>query len=388
MRIALVWLPLLISACTTCSASRPKETLSAGEPHVVRERVYSSRGSVIWAMAFLPDGSLLFTLRQGELRRLVLGEDRSTRVAGTTDAAFAGLFAQGQSGLMGVAVDPAFAENRRVYLYFSHEARGVKDNRVARFRLREDFALEDRADIVTGIPFKAAATKDGEAGLHSGGRLHFGPDGFLYLTTGDNHNPTIPQDPEALGGKVLRFTSDGAPAPGNPGIASKNLIWAMGFRNVQGIAFHPKTGATFISEHGPNQDDEVTKLSAGSNGGWNPIGPDGRYNGYDGARMTDTTAIPDATLPVWVHADSQGMSDCAFLHGPIWKAWNDRLAVGFLAGKEITVLALNDALSGVTETDDLPEVTERVRSLVVGPDDALYVSTDSGLILRYAPVAE
>lgn len=374
----------------------PLEPVDAGQPRstvvpqVTREPLFTlPGGGVIWDLAFLPDGAALFTVRSGELHHWRPGQTTSTLVASrsSSGAPFAGLFAEGQSGLMGVAVDPAFATNRQVYLYLSHDAGGTRDNRVVRYRLTEALALEARTDLVTGISYKAVATKDGSPGAHSGGRLRFGPDGFLYLTTGDNHGATIPQSLEALGAKVLRFTTDGAPAPGNPSLGSRKLIWARGFRNPQGLAFHPLNGAAFISEHGPGVDDEVTRLAAGANGGWNPVGASGQYNGYDGARMTDTAAIPDATRPLWVYADSQGMSACVFLRGRGWLAWENRLAVGFLAGRRVNVLDLNETLDQVIEESPLAGVTERVRSLVVGADEALYMTTDDGRIVRFSPRA-
>ncbi|MBX3205735.1 MAG: PQQ-dependent sugar dehydrogenase [Labilithrix sp.] len=359
---------------------------STEEPTITREPVLTLGGSIIWDLAFLPDGSALFTVRSGALRKLTLGNTPSSTVvanAGSAGNPLAGLFAEGQSGLMGVAVDPAFATNRRIYLYFSHDASGTKDNRVVRYRLTPEDTLTDRTDIVTGISYKAAATANGGVGAHSGGRLRFGPDGMLYLTTGDNHSATIPQNVEALGSKVLRFTTDGAPAPGNPNLGSRNLIWALGFRNPQGISFHPWYRSVFISEHGPGNDDEVTKLTAGANGGWNPNN-NGQYNGYSGARMTDTTAVPTAVAPIWKHDASNGMSPCTFLRGTSWKAWDYRLAVGFLNGRKIEVLDFDESLSNVVDTKRFSGVTERVRSLVMGPDEKLYVTTDSGDIFRFS----
>jgi glucose/arabinose dehydrogenase len=356
---------------------------STETPTVDREEIHNLGGSTIWDMAFLPDGSLLYTVRGGQLRRLVIGEASSTVIANTGNA-LTGLLAEGQSGLMGLAIDPQFASNRRIYVYMTHQSGGQKDNRVIRFVLNEQNQLSERTDIVTGISYKAVATENGGPGAHSGGRLRFGPDGHLYLTTGDNHSATIPQDPEALGAKVLRFNTNGETVSGNPTIGSRKLIFAIGFRNPQGLAFHPSTGEVFISEHGPNQDDEVTRLVAGDNGGWNPIGANGDYIGYTGAAMTDLS-VNGAVAPVWTHPDSQGMSACVFLRGTIWKAWTGRLAVGFLAAKKITVLSLDANRTGVSEQTAFPQVEDRVRSMVMGPDARLYVSTDSGRIFRYTP---
>ena len=352
-------------------------------PTVTREPVVELSG-VVWDLAFLPDGAALITMRSGEIRKLAPGATTTTVVAnlGSDGNPLAGSFAEGQSGLLGLAIDPAFSMNRRIYVYFTHDQAGAKDNRVVRYTLTPEDTLADRTDIVTGISYKALGTGNGGPGSHSGGRLRFGPDGFLYATTGDNHNATIPQDVEALGSKVLRFTTDGTPATGNPNIGSRNLIWALGFRNPQGISFHPWTGDVFISEHGPGADDEVTKLVAGANGGWNP-NDNGTYNGYAGARMTDTTAVPMATPPVWKRADSNGMSACTFLRGPSWKAWRDRLAVAFLNGRRIAVLDFDASLSTVVAETSLPDVDERVRSIVVGPDERLWVTSDEGRIFRF-----
>lgn len=404
MKLNFNLLVAFVLGCSGCTTGMPYpgqvpvplDPVDAGEPRstvvpqVSRELLFTlAGGGVIWDLAFLPDGSTLFTVRSGELRRWQPGERTSSVVADRTSAGtpLAGLFAEGQSGLLGVAVDPNFESNRRVYLAFSHDAGGTKDNRVVRYRLTEAFTLEERTELVTGISYKAVATKDGSPGSHSGGRVRFGPDGFLYLTTGDNHDATIPQSLEALGSKVLRFTTEGQPAPNNPSLGSRNLVWALGFRNPQGLAFHPLNGAVFISEHGPGVDDEVTRLSVGANGGWNPVGANGQYNGYDGARMTDAAAVPSAVRPVWVNADSQGMSACVFLAGRSWLAYQNRLAVGFLAGRRVNVLDLNDSLDAVVDDDSLPNVAERVRSLVVGPDEKLYLTTDEGLIVRFSPRA-
>ena len=394
MRTLFVVLFVLAVGCgpTGPVSGRPPQALdpidlsgrSTVVPTVTRETLLTlPGGGVIWDLAFLPDGSALFTVRSGEVRRWRPGESTSELVANrmSAGAPLAGLFAEGQSGLMGLAIDPAFATNRRVYLYFSHETGGTKDNRVVRFRLTENFTLEDRADLVTGISYKSVGTINGGPGAHSGGRLRFGPDGFLYVTTGDNHDATIPQRLDALGSKVLRVSTDGQPAPGNP----SERIWALGFRNPQGLAFHPLNGAVFIAEHGPGVDDEVTRLSAGDNGGWNPVGGDGQYNGYTGARMTDDAAVPDAVRPVWVQADSQGMSACEFLRGSSWLAWEHRLAVGFLAGRRVSVLDFNATLDATVDEDTVPAVSERVRSLVIGPDEKLYMTTDEGLIVRFSP---
>ncbi|MCX8116018.1 MAG: PQQ-dependent sugar dehydrogenase, partial [Burkholderiaceae bacterium] len=297
----------------------------------------------------------------------------------------------------GVAIDPDFANNRYIYVYSTSSLRtNPRTNRVLRLVVAPDFvSVSGRTDIVTDIAFKDQANAVGGAGAHSGGRIRFGLDGYLYVTTGDNHNATLPQDPQRLGGKVLRIDRNGAAAPGNnaPG-GFDPRIYTYGHRNVQGIAFRPGTGQPFTAEHGPNHSDEVTPLVAGGNAGWDPQNRPGltcpdNYCGYAGnvstMPMTDTARFPNAMRPSWTNNNaSQGMGPATFLDGPQWKAWNGRLAVGIMGGQRIEVLELNPAGIAVGNTNaGLPAA--RYRSLVQGPDGNLYIATDAGEIWRVVP---
>jgi glucose/arabinose dehydrogenase len=160
------------------------------------------------------------------------------------------------------------------------------------------------------------------------------------------------------------------------GPTARREIFAYGFRNPQGIAVRPVTGELYLCEHGPNDSDEVTRIVAGGNGGWNPNGPDGRYIGYEGAKMTDTEQFPDAMRPLWVQNDSAGMSGCAFVSGPQWKAWDGALVVGFMAARKMEVLQLSGDGGALVKNTPIPGDGERLRGFTLGPDGALYVSTD------------
>jgi glucose/arabinose dehydrogenase len=309
-------------------------------------------------------------------------------------------FCQGQSGMCGVAVDPEFRKNRFIYVYMASNLNGTKTNRVVRLTVDPAYTkVSGRSDIVTDISFKGSANFWGGAGAHSGGRIRFSQfDGFLYVTTGDNHNGPLPQDLTRLGGKVLRIESDGRAAPGNNTPAGGDpRIFTFGHRNVQGISFRPGTGQPFASEHGPRHDDEVTPLVAGGNGGWAPKPEPGvsclsDYCGYtsnkkDGTPtpMTDLARFPKAMRPSWNNGgESEGMGPCEFLTGAHWKAWDGMLAVGFLRGGRIVLLRLDQA--GIaTKTTTVPGISaERMRALVQGPDGALYVAIDDGEIWRLA----
>ena len=353
-----------------------------------------------WDVAVAADGAMFFTekCRGLSVRR---GDGSVTRLFGTSGSALVApdLACVGQSGVHGVALDPGFATNRTLYVYMlSTLSTSPRTNRVVRLVLSPGYtSAGSRTDIVTDIAFKDAGNAVGGAGSHSGGRLRFGPDGFLYVTTGDNHNPSLPQSPTRLGGKVLRVTTSGAAAPGNaPPAGFDARIFTYGHRNVQGITFRPGSNQPFVSEHGPNHSDEVTPLVNGGNAGWDPQNrpslscPDG-YCGYAGnpstMPMTDVARFPSAMRPSWSNeGSSQGMGPAEFLVGDQWRGWNGRLAVGIMAGSRLKILTLDQSGTATSATDaPLPNV--RYRALTLGPDGNLYVATDAGEIWRVTPSA-
>ena len=380
-----------------------------------------------WDLAFLPDGTMFFTekckglsvqLPDGEVNSL-LGMVGSKGYAMTADD----LFCEGQAGMNGVALDTNFADNHTLYVYSaSRTGDQPATNRVLRLKVSSDLAgVSDRTDIVSDIPFKQAASNHpfGDAGAHNGGRLRFNPeDGFLYVTTGDNHNSALPQFGDNLGGKVLRIDRNGNAALGNADAtpdAFDPRIFTYGHRNVQGIAFHPESHQPIITEHGPWHSDEINALLAGANSGWDPRPnragrgdcPD-NYCGYQPNQneamdrskraaympMTDFKTYPGAMKPLWTNDGySQGISSAAFLKGEQWGDWNGRLVVSFLGigfggtpvGQRINVidLAADGAVRDITEMP-LPTGAARFRGLVMGPDGALYATVDEGQIHRFS----
>ena len=298
------------------------------------------------------------------------------------EAQYAG-FSSGEGGMLGVAVDPAFATNRRIYTCFNSNLSGAVDVRLVRWEVNAGAtALTDRTELVTGIP--AAAN-----GRHSGCRPRFGPDGHIWMGTGDSASPTVPQDPASLGGKVLRVTTSGAAAPGNPGGALDPRIYTFGHRNVQGVSFDD-AGQAWSVEHGTDRDDELNKLVAGGNYGWDPRPLSGPLF-YDESRpMTDPARHPGAIAAVW----SSGLptiapSGATFIpvgaHG--WTGWQDDLAMAVLKDQHLRILTLNSTRTAIEE--QLVRVTGygRLRSAVMGPDGNLYIATDSntGRILKVTP---
>lgn len=390
-------LTILLAACGGGTTSDPdNDPPATGTPALTRTVVLQGLASP-WDIAFASDGAMFFTER---CRGLSVRQPNGTvtRLFGTTGSALvaADLSCVGQSGVHGVALDPAFATNRTIYVYMLSTLNTPRTNRVVRLVVNAGYtAASNRTDIVTDIAFKDAANAIAGAGMHSGGRIRFGPDGFLYVTTGDNHSATLPQHPTRLGGKVLRVTTTGAAAAGNsPPAGFDPRIFTYGHRNVQGISFRPGTNQPFVSEHGPNHSDEVTALVNGGNAGWDPQNrasltcPDG-YCGYAGNAttmpMTDVTRFPTAMPAAWTNnGASQGMGPAAFLAGTEWRDWNGRLAVGIMGGTRMVILELNTA-GAVTSAIDAPLPAARYRALTLAPDGSLYVSTDSGEIWRVTP---
>ena len=409
-----------VGAIALCAAPAFAET-----PTLSAETVLTGLDSP-WDMAFLPDGTMFFTEKcrglsvrtpSGEVRKLLgmKGTEGYAETAGD-------LFCEGQAGMNGVAVDPAFAENRRVYVYSASSMGDPITNRVLRFEVGADLAtLTGRTDIVDDIPYKLAATDHpfGGIGAHNGGRLRFSPgDGFLYVTTGDTHNGAVPQSPTLLGGKVLRVDGDGNAAPGNAAPAGFDpRIYTYGHRNVQGIAFRPGDSQPVVAEHGPWHSDEITVLVNGGNAGWDPRPnmagrgdcPDAycgyspnQMDGMDPAErakfmpMTDLATYPDAMRPAWNNNGlSQGTGSAAFLTGSQWGDWDGRLVVGIMGiafggtpqGWRIDVIDLADDGLSVDEvtTMALPVPEGRFRAVEQAPDGALFVAVDEGEIYRLSP---
>lgn len=383
-----------------------------------------------WDMSFLEDGTMFFTekcdglsvrLPSGDVKRL-LGVGESEGYSQTKND----LFCDGQAGVQGVTVDPDFNSNRFIYLYSS--SRGPDrtydgyNNIVMRMKVNNDLsAVSNVVEIVDDIGYKPEATAHpyGGPGAHNGGRIRFNPgDGYLYITTGDNHNGVGPQSPTELRGKVLRVDRDGKAAPeNNPPSGFDKRIFAYGFRNPQGISFRPVTNAPFISENGPWHSDEVTMLENGGNGGWDPrSNVNGRgdcpenYCGYMPNQMgavdpeervkfmpmTDAKTYPDVMKPAWNNNGlSQGMAGNVWIEGKQWKEWEGRMVVGYAGigihgtptGNRIDVLDISaDGLSSTREEVKWPTLAGRFRHISQGPDGALYVAEEGGgMIYRVTP---
>lgn len=284
-----------------------------------------------WAVGFLPDGKLLVTERPGNLRVINQGGTQSIRIEGVVEV--------GEGGLLGLAVDPEYSLNNNIYLYFTYFGGGERTlNRVVKYKL-ENNSLSERIVLVDNIP---------GAKNHNGGRIKFGPDGYLYITTGDASNPSLSQDKNSLAGKILRITKDGKPAPGNP---FNNLTYSFGHRNPQGLAWD-NTGRLWETEHGPNALDEVNLIEIGKNYGW-PLVTGGQQ------RLGLEKPLINSGSDTWAPAGAAFMGSKLFFGG--------------LKGEALYILDTNN----LTLEQRFKGEFGRIREVVLGPDGKLYIATSN-----------
>ena len=321
-----------------------------------------------WGMAFLPDGRMLVTERVGRLR--IMGGD------GTLSEPLAGVpkvFAQGQGGLLDVALDPKFSENKLVYISFAEPGKGGAGTAVARGRLG-GAGLEDVQVIFRQTPKVSG-------GNHFGGRLAFTPDGKLFITLGERFKFEPAQDLTNHLGKIVRINPDGSVPEDNPFIGQKDAqpeIWSYGHRNPQGAAINPKTGKLWETEFGPLGGDELNIPAPGINYGW-PIVSWGKH--YDGRDIPNPPTHPEFAdaLRHWTPVISP--SGIAFYTAHAVPGWEGNLLISSLSSQAIVRLSLDGET--VTGEERIPMGT-RIRDVAQGPDGAVYALTDEddGAVLR------
>jgi glucose/arabinose dehydrogenase len=331
-----------------------------------------------WDVGFAPTGQMFVTERPG---RISVWSKGTLRLIGAPSD----VIALGEGGMMGLAVDPKFSSNRFIYTCeTSSKGANGGDIRVVRWTVNSTFtALSNRTDIVPGIPFNTAI------GRHSGCRPRFGPDGLLYIGTGDTATGTVPQNVKSLGGKILRVDRNGHGVKGNPGIDNPASGWNprvynIGHRNVQGIAWDPVTHKGFSVEHGTDRDDELNTINRAANYGWDPV------PGYDESTpMTDLTKFPNAKVAVWSSGfPTIAPSGATFLRGAQWKGWDGAIAVAVLKGQQLRVFQV-DSHNRLVHQWTAVTNEGRLRSAVLGINGLLYITTDNGngqdKVLRVIP---
>lgn len=310
-----------------------------------------------WDLAWGPDGAIWVTERPGRVSRVDPATGELTRVA-VVD----GVYERSESGLMGMAFHPDFEREPYVYLAHSYgEGRNIR-NRLIRMRY-EDGRLSGQETLLDDIPGR---------GNHNGSRLTVGPDRLLYMTMGDAGQGARAQDLGTPAGKVLRFTLEGRPAPGNP---FNSVVYSYGHRNSQGIVFHPETGDLYVAEHGSRDNDEVMRVVEGGNHGWPAVHGfcDGDTLGEDEYCRENQVQEP---LEAWT--PTVGLSGLDYYGADLIPGWKGSLLVTSLRGATLWRLELSANGRQVTRREALfAREYGRLRDVLVGPDGAVYIATSN-----------
>jgi len=328
------------------TAAPPADVFTTQDGVRLRVEVAATNLEVPWSMAFAPDGRLFVTERPGRVRILNMN-------AGTSELALTidDTFAQGEAGALGLALDPDFGMSRLVYVYYTARAGGGAVNRLVRYR-EVAGRLGERVVLLDGVPANT---------IHDGGRIRFGPDGLLYVSTGDASTQSVSQNLGSLAGKILRLNRDGTSPRDNP---FGSPVYTYGHRNPQGLDWHPATGQLWASEHGSTGNDEINALRSGSNYGW-PI--------IEGA-----ATMPGMEAPMAFYNPAIAPSGASFYRGGVVPQFENNLFVATLRGTHLLRLQLDGAGARIVAQERLLEDRYgRIRDVVPGPDGLLYLSTNN-----------
>ena len=335
---------------TACPKDSPT-TPQTGEIFTTRDGVRFRVETVLtglevpWSLNFAPDGRLFVTERPGRVRIVTLGG--ASELALMLD----GVFAQGEAGLLGLALDPDFAQNHFVYLYYSASVPGGGVNRVVRYR-EVNSRLGERLVLLDNIP---------AAQIHDGGRLRFGPDGLLYASAGDAADANNAQDVASLAGKILRLNRDGTTPRDN---RFSSPVFSYGHRNPQGFDWHPTSGEMWESEHGNNGNDEVNAIRSGVNFGW--------------PRIEGASTMSGMEAPITFFTPSIAPSGASFYRGQRVPQFANNFFVATLRGMHLLRLTADASTRRITAQERLLEGTfGRLRDVVSGPDGYLYFCTNN-----------
>ena len=332
-----------------------------------------------WAIAFLPDGSMLVTERSGALRHVTAAGEVSEPIAGVPE-----VDARGQGGLLDVTLDPDFAENRRVYVSYAEAGDGGNGTAVARGVLAEDLAALGQVEVIFRQQPKVDSTK------HFGSRIVFDGEGHVFVTMGERSDEEFreqAQDLDSHLGKIVRINPDGSVPQDNPFVGQDGAlpeIWSYGNRNVQAAAINPETGVLWEIEHGPRGGDELNIIEPGVNYGWPVVSLGVNYGGSPvGSGEPHAEGMRDSIYHWTPVIAPSGM---IFYGGDAFPAWQGNLFVGGLRSTALVRLEL-DGDSVMAEERLLEDLDLRIRDVAEGPDGAIYVITDEsdGEILRIAP---
>jgi len=349
------------------------------EQHKIRVTVMTRGLSHPWAIAFLPDGGMLVTERPGRIRVIRNGVLDPTPIAGVPRVR-----TDGNGGLMDIALHPRFAENRLVYFTYTKPVENGKGTpSLARGRL-DGATLADVRDLLVPEAY------EGNSGLN--GRLAFGRDGMVYMSTGGNIR-NVAQEPSSLRGKILRLRDDGSVPPDNPFAGRAGYrpeIFTLGHRNTLAMIVHPETGAIWQNENGPNGGDEINIILPGRNYGW-PVVSFGRD--YPGPRISEHPTREGMESPLVVWLPQIAVAGMAVYTGDRFPAWKGNVFVGSMrvggipGTGHLERIVFNAQTEELRRESMLNELKQRIREVRQGPDGFLYLLTDEddGALLRIEP---
>lgn len=343
-----------------------KTAQPAREPKLKTETLLEDLSNP-WDLEFVSTDTVIFDERGGQIAGLSLTTKERWNILKPQQ-----LRAEGEGGLMGLAIDRDFIDNRYAYVCYNAIAGTKRTVRVARFTLSEDFkSASDFKDIISDI--------QSQGGRHSGCRLVMDDEEVLWVTTGDSALRTAAQDQKSLAGKILRVDREGKGVSGNLSAPFDTRIYSYGHRNIQGIvllASPLSNGAIGLTtEHGPDKQDEINWLKPG-NFGWDPAGKNAGYD--ESVAMTDTSKYPDAIPAVWNSGDSTiAVSGMTFLTHSNWRLWQGWTAVAALKGRHVLVMQIKGDGTIGSEKEILNDFG-RIRTVLEGPDGNLYLTTDNG----------
>ncbi len=387
MKRPVVWvttsLAIAILVTTTfliATTSRGEQTSFGSSAGRLEVQTVASGLSYPWALAFLPQGRVLVTERQGRMRIVAQQGQLSPPVKGVPE-----VMATGQGGLLDVVADKDFAQNSTIYFCYSERAGTGGRTAIARAKLIDGAAprLDD---------LKIIFRQEGplSSGNHYGCRIVQASDSNLFITLGEHYSGR--NEAQNLAnhlGKIVRITTDGAAPPDNPFIGREGArpeIWSYGHRNPQSLAINPANNELWEIEHGPRGGDEVNIIGRGKNYGWPVIG----YGiDYSGAKLHESSSKPGMEQPIKYWVPSIAPSGMAFYTGDLFPRWRGSLFTGALAGQFLVRLQLNG--NAVTSEERiLQNLNERIRDVRQGPDGALWLLTDSssGRLLRITPAGK
>jgi aldose sugar dehydrogenase len=301
-------------------------------------QVLAENLDVPWAMDMAEDGRLFFTERTGRI--MIIDKDGQLL---PDPAAYINVMQNGESGLLGLALHPNFTENHLLYIYHTHSNGSAILNQVLMLTEDDNKIVESKV-IINNIP---------AADRNDGGRIKFGPDGKLYISTGDARQPELAQDARSLAGKILRLNYDGSIPEDNPFEGSP--VYSYGHRNIQGLAWHPLTGELYASEHGAEGNDEINLIKPGTNYGW-PI-EDCNAENFEKPVICFNPAIAPAGM-IYALSDSLG--------------YQNNILLATLKGQHVRLIDLETNVESNILTG-----FGRIRDIIEAPDGSLYVATSN-----------